>query len=90
MLGCPRYDRDTGAIFNSAALLSPAGNLDGFYDKIHLVPFGEYFPIKWVGDRLVNLGSFSFGSDLTVFRVRRIPFSVIICFEAIFLELRKH
>ncbi len=87
LLGCPRYNIEGMGIFNSAFLFSPTGNLKGFYDKIHLVPFGEYFPINWVGERLVNLDSYSSGSDFAIFEVNKVPFSVIICFEAIFPHL---
>jgi apolipoprotein N-acyltransferase len=87
LLGCPRYDLKKEGVFNSALLLSPTGDFEGVYDKIRLVPFGEYFPFEWVGKRLGNLGSFFSGKNYTIFEVQGNPFSVVICFEAIFPDL---
>jgi apolipoprotein N-acyltransferase len=54
LLGLVNY-RD-GRCYNSAALISPAGEVVGVYDKVHLVPFGEYIPLQGVLERLGLLG----------------------------------
>ncbi len=76
--------------FNSALLFSE-GRYCGKYDKIHLVPFGEYIPfaslLPWLErlPRFNEIGNFSPGSEYTVFSVpcggTAIRVSVLICFE---------
>jgi len=48
-----------GLYFNSFVLMGRGGAIDAFYDKQHLVPFGEYVP---GGNLLHNLGIQGFGS----------------------------
>jgi apolipoprotein N-acyltransferase len=73
---------------NSAALLDSAGALNFLYDKIHLVPFSEYVPWrKWLffAAGLTNIiGDFEHGSQYKVGHLPGGPFSVYICYEAIF------
>ena len=80
--------------FNAAILVRPDGRLEEIYRKMHLVPFGEYVPlrkalpfIKW----LVPIeGSFERGADYTVFQLadcRAARFGVVICFEDTVPEL---
>jgi apolipoprotein N-acyltransferase len=73
---------------NSAALLGRDGKLDFIYDKIHLVPFSEYIPSrKWLffaKDLTGLVGDFQPGSKYKVGNVSGGPFSVYICYEAIF------
>jgi apolipoprotein N-acyltransferase len=58
-------------LLNSAYLLSPEGHLLGRYDKQHLVPFGEYIPLKssllFFLDKLVEgIGDFEAGPGPTI------------------------
>ena len=73
---------------NSAALLAPDGKVDFLYDKIHLVPFSEYVPWrKWLffaKDLTGLVGDFQPGSQYKVGSISGGPFSVYICYEAIF------
>ena len=43
IFGSPAFKREPGVIkyYNRAYLLSPDGDISGYYDKVHLVPFGE-------------------------------------------------
>lgn len=80
-----------GPASNSAVLLDPAGQREFTYDKIHLVPFGEYVPLRrW----LTFAKSLTAGiSDFTpghMYAVGNLPggrFSVFICYESIFPAL---
>jgi len=76
---------------NSAILFYTNGNLMGSYDKIHLVPFGEYVPLKKIlffVKRLVEgIGDFKRGDKYTIFEINGKRFFVIICYEVIFPSL---
>jgi apolipoprotein N-acyltransferase len=73
---------------NSAALLGRDGALDFMYDKIHLVPFSEYVPWRnwffFAKDLTGLIGDFQPGAQYKVGRITGGPFSVYICYEAIF------
>jgi apolipoprotein N-acyltransferase len=59
-----------------------------YYDKVHLVPFGEYIPFhKEIAplSGLIGRGSFEVGPSLVTLALPGLPpFSPLICYEAIF------
>jgi apolipoprotein N-acyltransferase len=81
--------------FNSAILFSSTGDILGCYDKIHLVPFGEYIPLRRLLpflERIVPIEDFRAGTNYKIFSIHgpRCPlmdFGVLICFEDIFSSL---
>lgn len=78
----------TMAPYNSAVLLDSQGQRVFSYDKIHLVPFGEYEPFPLI-HRVVTsvsseVGGFRKGSQFTVGRLDGYKFGVFICYEAIY------
>jgi apolipoprotein N-acyltransferase len=74
--------------FNSAYFLDRNGTLTGIYDKMHLVPFGEYIPLKklfsFAETISKDVGGFSAGQDYRIVEIGGNPSNAIICFEAIF------
>ncbi len=73
---------------NSAILLNADARLGGSYDKIRLVPFGEYVPLNLPLGRLVSaVGDFEKGDEYTVLKTEKAPFGVPICYEIIFPNL---
>ena len=77
-------------IYNSVYLISPRPRIVGRYDKIHLVPFGEYVPLSSFFpffNSLVGIGNISPGEEMLVFKFPRGTFGTLICFEVIFPEL---
>ncbi|MGE0825048.1 MAG: apolipoprotein N-acyltransferase [Candidatus Binatia bacterium] len=95
LFGSPAFRRHGMdiALFNRAYLLSADAEVLGSYDKIQLVPFGEYVPfhsVLFFLDKLVEgIGDFAAGTDTTVFALPHLKFSVLICYEGIFPALTR-
>ncbi len=83
-----------GGFYNRAYLIGPDRQVRGSYDKMHLVPFGEYVPLQrylpFVRRMAHMIGDFSAGQD-----PRPLPSStgasvgVMICFESLFPEISR-
>jgi apolipoprotein N-acyltransferase len=74
--------------FNSLYALTPTGEIAAAYDKSHLVPFGEYMPLRWLVpyDKITGgTGDYSAGDGLRLVQVPSLPpFTPLICYEVIF------
>jgi apolipoprotein N-acyltransferase len=75
-------------IYNSAALVSSSGEWISRYDKVHLVPFGEYVPFKslfsFAGGLTKEVGDFSRGASREALDANGTKYGVFICYESIF------
>jgi apolipoprotein N-acyltransferase len=100
LTGTPTYEKRDGRylLMNSAVFLDGKGAVDAMYTKHHLVPFGEYVPLKssilFFVDKLVQaIGDFQPGTKFTVVNEpsaslgRNVPVSTVICYEIIFPDL---
>lgn len=82
------YENDK--FYNSAVLISPQGKVVARYDKLHLVPFGEFIPLRKILpflSAIVGIGDFTPGEDYRVLELNKLEankFSVLICFEDAF------
>lgn len=84
----PGHDPTDFAYFNSAFMLDPRGNRASRYDKQHLVPFGEYVPLRsmfpFIEPLVVAAGDFTAGISARPLLQGKMQVGVLICFEAIF------
>jgi apolipoprotein N-acyltransferase len=76
------------AAFNSAVLVSPDGDWVSRYDKVHLVPFGEYVPFQkllaFAGGLTKEVGDFTRGTSRQALDAGGTKLGVFICYESIF------
>jgi apolipoprotein N-acyltransferase len=85
--------------FNSAIVLGANGEKVGRYDKIHLVPFGEYIPfqnlLSFAHKLTGRVSKFTRGTDRKVFRLPTVTggahrYGIFICYEAVFADEVRH
>lgn len=99
IVGNTGFEPDTTAksgytIYNRASFITPDGTFAGHYDKMHLVPFGEYVPYKeffFFAKSLLNeVGLFEPGRERSVFKTVGHTYGVFICYESIFGDEIRH
>ena len=77
----PRY-------YNAAVLVDPTGATAGMYHKQHLVPFGEYVPMRdllsFVSPLVENVGGFSAGDAPVTLMMDDQPIGAAVCYEIIY------
>ena len=75
-------------LYNSAALASPGGVWVSRYDKVHLVPFGEYVPFKrlfaFAGGLTKEVGDFAPGESRAPLQAGERKLGVFVCYESVF------
>jgi apolipoprotein N-acyltransferase len=68
--------------------VSPSGDWSARYDKVHLVPFGEYLPFPklfaFAGGLTKEVGEFKAGESREALRAGEIPLGIFICYESVF------
>ncbi|MGC1944731.1 MAG: apolipoprotein N-acyltransferase [Candidatus Acidiferrales bacterium] len=83
----PGSGQNQWSAYNSAVLLDASGRRTYAYYKVHLVPFGEYVPLRqWLtfaGRLTADISDFTAGTQYAVGHADR-PFGTFICYEAIF------
>ena len=80
-------------IYNSAVLINEQGSLVAQYDKIRLLPFGEYVPLpQWVpGAGLIRgiVGDFTPGANYRLMPVGNVRAGVFICIESAYPSIAR-
>jgi apolipoprotein N-acyltransferase len=80
--------RSRSELYNSAALISPSGDWTARYDKVHLVPFGEYLPFPslfaFAGGLTKEVGEFGKGASRAPLVAGSRRLGVFICYESVF------
>jgi apolipoprotein N-acyltransferase len=96
IFGSPAYqigENRVNRYLNRAYHLDRNGKTLDYYDKVHLVPFGEYVPLKkllFFVERLVtSAGDFVPGAEIKPIQLPKQKAGILICFESIFPEIAR-
>lgn len=96
LTGSPSYTYNPATnearYFNSAFLINTAGETVGKYDKYHLVPFGEYVPLRGIlpfGKLTAGIGDFTEGPGPVPIAFEGGGIGTLVCFESIFPEIAR-
>lgn len=94
LFGSDQLERGTPArYYNAAFMIDGAGAVRSVYRKVHLVPFGEYVPVKrllfFAGPLVQAVSDFSAGDRMVVMPVGRHLVSTEICYEVVYPDLAR-
>ncbi len=94
LFGTDEIERDRPPRFyNSAFLVGPDGNTVARHRKSHLVPFGEYVPMRrllfFVAPLVESVADFTAGDGIIPLPVDGRPVTAAICYEAVFPHLAR-
>lgn len=98
IIGVPTYlprlgDADPFVMHNSAFLVDPSRRILGRYDKSHLVPFGEYVPLRslffFLGPLVQAVGTFLPGEEIAPLTDSLYRYGILVCYEDIFPEIAR-
>jgi apolipoprotein N-acyltransferase len=91
IIGTDQFERTSGEpdrYYNAAVAVGADGRTRSSYRKMHLVPFGEYVPLKpllfFVGPLIEAVSDFSAGGEAVVFDLDGRRLSVAICYESVY------
>lgn len=92
LVGVPDAETDGKKVsYLNSAFLVESGGVRGRYDKMHLVPFGEYVPLKrllfFVEAIAAEIGDFTPGRQVAILPLEGARFGTVICYEVIFPDL---
>ena len=92
LVGVPDAETDGKKVsYLISAFHVESGGVRGRYDKMHLVPFGEYVPLKrllfFVEAIAAEIGDFTPGRQVAILPLEGARFGTVICYEVIFPDL---
>jgi apolipoprotein N-acyltransferase len=92
LIGSDQWEAGTPPrIYNAAFLLQPDGSTGGVYRKVHLVPFGEYVPLKrilfFAAPLVEAVSDFSAGARVNTLPIGDSRISTAICYEVVYPAL---